>query len=377
MKKLLFVLISCILVVGLVYASTTTSVIYDITKNFIEETPASGEVADNSWYFKDLNNKEADVYKRITTAVKNYDKEVVILSESKIYVDNINRAFEAFLLDNPEVFYIDNEFVIKEIALPKAYKYELNLKYTIEDRQQIEIYKQQIDKVITEIIDKVITDNMDDFEKEVAIHDYLVSNTKYYEYTNIKDIPHEKHNIYSTLVQKEAVCDGFSKAFHVILGKLGVDVITVTGRTERESHAWNKVKLEDKWYNVDVTSDSVTVSDKKLVTHVYFNLDDNTISATHTLDNDFAVPESNSNKYNYYAYLDYEIQPYEQVHSELNKIISNNKLKVLEFKVMDEAYSKQEIVNEIYRLNFNNYRDKNITNIEYYYQDNIYMFVKD
>lgn len=377
MKKLLIVLISCILVVGLVYASTTTSVIYNIVNHFVDETPISTEIINNAWYFNILNNNEADVYKRITTAVTNYDENVILLSEEKISLDSIDKAFEAFLLDNADVFYLDNEFVVKELTLPKAYKYEINLKYTIDDKQEIDTYKQQIDQVTTGIIDMVITDDMNDFEKEVAIHDYLVSNTKYYEYTNIDDIPHEKHNIYSTLVKKEAVCDGFSKAFQVILEKLGIDVITVTGRTDSESHAWNKVKLEDKWYNVDVTSDTVTVSNEKLVTHVYFNLDDNTMSATHRFNNDFVIPESNSVKYNYYAYLDYEIQPYEQLNSELSKIISKNKLDILEFKVINEAYNKQEIVNAIYELNFNNYRDNNITNIEYFYQDNIYMLVKD
>lgn len=377
MKKLCFVLISCVLVVGLVYTSTTTSVIYDITKNFVEETPICSEVVESAWYFKGLNNKEADIYKRITTVVNNYDKDVVMLSEDKISVDNINRAFEAFLLDNPEVFFIDNEINIEESVMVNAYKYRITLNYSIDDSEEIEACKKQIDYAISEIINKLITSDMNDFEKELAIHDYIASQTKYYEYADIKDIPHEKHNIYSALIDKEAVCDGFSKVFQVILKRLGIEAIMLTGSTNTSNHAWNKVKLEDKWYNVDVTSDSVTVDNAKLATHVYFNVDDKTISTTHKFNNNFEIPESNSNKYNYYTYLDYEIHSYEQLSSELNKIIKLNKSRVLEFKIINQSYDKQEIIDEIFKLNFNNYRENNVQSIEYFYQDNIYMFVKD
>jgi transglutaminase/protease-like cytokinesis protein 3 len=56
------------------------------------------------------------------------------------------------------------------------------------------------------------------------------------------------------------VCEGYAKSFKYILDDLGIPCVIVCGvgqnsNGEIENHAWNYVKLKDKWYAVDCTWD--------------------------------------------------------------------------------------------------------------------------
>ncbi len=59
---------------------------------------------------------------------------------------------------------------------------------------------------------------------------------------------------YSAMVNGEAVCAGYARAFQYLLQQLGIPCYYCTGYAD-ESHAWNIVALDDGYYNVDVTWD--------------------------------------------------------------------------------------------------------------------------
>ena len=56
-------------------------------------------------------------------------------------------------------------------------------------------------------------------------------------------------NCYSAFVNKKTVCAGYSMAFELLCNLSGIECLCVTS-TE---HQWNLVKLNGKWYNIDVT----------------------------------------------------------------------------------------------------------------------------
>ena len=56
---------------------------------------------------------------------------------------------------------------------------------------------------------------------------------------------------YGALVNKEAVCEGYAKAYKLLLNAMGIECDVVINA----EHAWNVVQLEGKWYLVDVTND--------------------------------------------------------------------------------------------------------------------------
>lgn len=58
---------------------------------------------------------------------------------------------------------------------------------------------------------------------------------------------------YNALVEGLSNDFGVAKAYKLLLDMVGIPAITVTGYYHGEPHVWNKVELDGKWYNVDVT----------------------------------------------------------------------------------------------------------------------------
>ena len=128
-----------------------------------------------------------------------------------------------------------------------------------------------------EIIASQINDGMTEYEKERAIHDYIIENTDYDEncltysnwYSEYADQP------YGCLVDQRAICLGYATTFKLFMDMLDIECIIVKGSANSDyaNHAWNLVKLEDgNWYAVDVTWDDPVGN--YLVFYNYFNVDD-------------------------------------------------------------------------------------------------------
>ena len=119
-----------------------------------------------------------------------------------------------------------------------------------------------------EINAKIINSSMTSVQKIRAIHDWLVNNTEYdsegYSSGNISPDSYTAEGLFKT---HKAVCDGYAKAFQEMAQKAGFEVVKINGIGKNssgsaESHSWNQVKVDGKWYNIDVTwDDPVTTGD--------------------------------------------------------------------------------------------------------------------
>lgn len=96
--------------------------------------------------------------------------------------------------------------------------------------------------------------NMSNIEKVKAVHDYMVRNVSY-DLANLQagTIPWVDYGAYGALVNKKAVCSGYTAAFQLLMERLGIPVTTITSGSM--NHAWNMVQLDGSWYHVDVTWD--------------------------------------------------------------------------------------------------------------------------
>lgn len=160
------------------------------------------------------------------------------------------------------------------------------------------------DKMIDELDEKVreITAAApagDDFAKALYIHDYIVKNCNY----NLQDRPYDTTS-YGCLVEGEALCEGYAKAFDLLAKELDLPCVLVTGMDKnRENHAWNQVKIGGDWYNVDVTWDDM--DSEQVMRHTYFLCSDSDFLLTHTAETDDFLPfECSATKNNYYVKKD-------------------------------------------------------------------------
>jgi hypothetical protein len=186
---------------------------------------------------------------------------------------------------------------------------------------------------------------MSDVEKEIAIHDYIVKNADY----NVEGVGNYNatdHNAYGVLVLGEGVCESYAKAFYILGQAAGLDVKYVTGKGinssgDQENHAWNMVKLEGEWYNVDTTWDDPVVEDPKdkwlVVSYKYFNVPDSIMNKTHIRDEELVkYPEAKGTKYTY------ENLDIEETDKDGNKFINIKDEDDLDIEIKDAIENKQD-----------------------------------
>jgi uncharacterized repeat protein (TIGR02543 family) len=102
-----------------------------------------------------------------------------------------------------------------------------------------------------------------DYEKVKAIHDLICANVEYnYDILNYDGTVNSSaeetamtQSAYSTFIMGTTVCAGYAEACELLCNAVGIDSIVVTSA----DHGWNKVRIEDSWYNVDCTWDDQTV----------------------------------------------------------------------------------------------------------------------
>ncbi len=135
-------------------------------------------------------------------------------------------------------------------------------------------------------VDGIITPGMSDWDRELAVHDYVVNHCQY-----TLDIlaPHSGDAL-GFFKYGEARCAGYCDAFR-LLGRLaGLEVEMIGGPTTRDEsgskgHAWSLVKLDGKWYIVDCVWDDL-IEEEPTLEHTFFNVTYASFGGTRTWDAD-------------------------------------------------------------------------------------------
>lgn len=165
----------------------------------------------------------------------------------------------------------------------------------LSDEQQLTIKK------LYAIKDLVIKDGMSDYEKELALHDYIVKNYQYdTDAANQEPISDDAAGITGFITTHKGVCEAYSYTFKALCSICGIECHVVTGDLDGVSHAWNVICLDGENYHIDVTSDDPLPDMPQHCFYTYFNLTDAEIAKTHTLDNKWY--ECTADKYNYFKY---------------------------------------------------------------------------
>ena len=183
----------------------------------------------------------------------------------EVTADEVRDVFEAVYNDHPELFWLETSYSCKYLQSGKCI--ELTLRYN-KAANDLEESKRQFEAAA----DRILTGAKElsgDAEKEKYIHDTLIEQVAYHAGTDMNQ------SAYSALVEGRSVCAGYARAFQYLMMELGIPCYYCTGYSG-EDHAWNIVKLDDDYYNVDVTWDDTEPS-----TCDYFNKTDADYAQTH------------------------------------------------------------------------------------------------
>lgn len=154
-----------------------------------------------------------------------------------------------------------------------------------------------------DVIAQEISDSMNDYEKELAIHDWMTgwSSFDMNVFSHAPDARAEadNRNPYGFLINRSAMCHGYSSTFQLFMDMLDIQCITVYGipGSNGVEHSWNMVRLEGEWYCVDTAWDDPIGGTPG---HTYFNVTSQRLRSgnIHRWD-DSDVPEATATAYAY------------------------------------------------------------------------------
>ncbi len=246
---------------------------------------------------KDLANQEITIQTAPENADPLYNKilQALLKAEESITFDTMNRnqygstekviaMAEKVLQDHPYLNYTESLEV--RINSGNSLHIEVAVHYNFPVRD-VRKMNQAVDEKAREIIKRVIKPGMTELEKEKALHDYVVLNTKFdYENYQKGTIAKESYTAYGVLVKGVGVCQGYASAMCKLLPMVGIECRMMIGTSQTakgaEPHGWNLVKIEDQWYHLDVNWDDPIPDQPGAIRYTYFNLSDQEIKKDHS-----------------------------------------------------------------------------------------------
>lgn len=210
-------------------------------------------------------------------------------------------------------------------------------------------------QVCQDIIDKIIIESMSDYDKELAIHDYIIQTTSY-DYDNLvrNTVPDIAHTAAGALINHSAVCDGYSEAIQLLLSLVDIKCKIVTGFSNtNQPHSWNIVELDNVWYMLDTTYDDPVIfnnSGERLesLSYDYFNVTDEILMQDHVWDKG----KWPSTTYNYFNVSGQIINTYDQFKDYIkNEIQSGSKEILCYITDYDPSIYKLDFIFDFYRGN--------------------------
>ncbi len=202
-------------------------------------------------------------------------------------------ARDAWMADHAGVFYVDSSNITLRVTKDTEQKFHVfigngrtdtyinktfwdseNKKVKTEELiEALKTVESEKNKIVEEV--KAVADNLQagqSLQEQQAkkAHDLIIRQNSYkLEETIIEENktqgkngdPYSVRNVYGAFKTHEIVCEGFARAFKMIMDDVNIPCVLVYGAfvspNQYEEHMWNYIQLEDgKWYGVDLTWDN-------------------------------------------------------------------------------------------------------------------------
>lgn len=266
-------------------AKTTTAAPVTTTAATTANTNVSGV---GKYVYNSLPADEKELYNLILDGVK---KRMASVTTTKNYKgETIKKVYQDVYFQEPELFW----FMAVEQTFTDNQK-DISLNYKFSEAEQ-KTMQAKLDAASNAIIAKFPA-NASTFQKLEIIHDTLVLTS-----TFSKDGTYAT-TCYGPIVDGVSQCEGYAKSMAYMCNKIGVDNVRITGNNDKGlSHAWNKLLVNGKWYNMDITWDDPIGMSNDYLKHTYFLVPDILVnSKSHFPVTTFTPPTANSIDMNWFV----------------------------------------------------------------------------
>ena len=274
MGKFFIKLFVCIILLGIIYyyKDDIVRIVYDNLNNTIkisELKPNKYYREANYEYVQTTNDFEANNYQELL----NIYYTVV---SSGVYDFTFKCDYDDCLND---VDYISNSQQILSNINSFVHPYNsfssIETKYNTVGQVDIHVNKLYTEDDIAKIDEKIDIINKKYIKNETnnikiirTIHDYIINTTKYdSDRSDLKIVKYKSNIAYGPLIEGYGLCGGYTDAMALFLDYYNIPNFKVI----TENHVWNVVKINDKWYHLDLTwDDPVASSGKDVLEHTFF-----------------------------------------------------------------------------------------------------------
>ena len=171
-------------------------------------------------------------------------------------------------LTKEQIEALEKRYIIDSISLNRYYEVDKGDQAEQQFVYSPETYKQMLDVMEQKFGDLKYNKNLSDLEK-VTIVLKRFENIRYnMDALEISDMSnskaHTSRSMQDPLLNNSGICAGYSDLFKNTMSYLGIESREIRGYVKglynpntligQPNHAWNQVKINDKWYNLDITT---------------------------------------------------------------------------------------------------------------------------
>ena len=264
----------------------------------------SSRLQEGLYYYDLLSDAEKTVYSEVLYILRGMMEDVVI---STMDEDVLEKVFGYVLNDHPELFYVEGynytRYSVGNIPQKMTFSGTYNM-----TPEEVNVHVEKINEYISDFSEslKNSIDKVDDYNIIKFVYEYIIFGTEYDEQAEYNQ------SIVSVMENGRSVCSGYSKTAQILLNSCGIKTTIVLGRVrDGESHSWNLVLADGKYYYMDVTwgdssyslrDDSEEFSNSlPPVNYNYMLMTSDLVLSSHDFDDPSIVPVCLSMEDNYFV----------------------------------------------------------------------------
>ncbi len=128
--------------------------------------------------YQQLSEEEQETYSSILSGVTDMEERFQVPTEDE---QTLNRAYQALLLDHPEVFWLKGYTAVRSViqyegAVLTQLMMEPEYLYS---REEVRTRTQQINAVVSDVVEEITNVCQSDYEKALLIYEYLIDTLEY------------------------------------------------------------------------------------------------------------------------------------------------------------------------------------------------------